>query len=310
MSAAAPPFDLLSRDEIGALLEELRDAREQEHAERRLPGIGDGAHEPGPTRALRRGFDRFAVAYTRLLASRFQRRLALACTEVEELRAAELAELLLPRERLVSFRFARDGRGFVWIPRALLAAWMRLAFGARTALRQDSLPDRAPTPIERRFLRSVAAELLGELGAALGVELVAGAVEDASALRDARAARLIVATFDPSGFEEIGRVRVALSREILGDTDVSDPGEADVRDTIERAVLDAEVVVTAGAGRVLVPLSRIATLAVGDTIPIDASADDLVTVTVDGAPKFRAQRGRIGTRLAVQVVERLAGSEE
>lgn len=308
MSEAAPSFDLLSRDEIGALLDELRRARE--HEARRLPGFGDGANDPGPVRTLRRNLERVGADHSRRLASRFQRRLALALAEVEELRAAELAELLLPNERIVVFRFGREGRGWAWIPRALLTAWMRLAFGARSGLRPEALPDRAPTPIERRFLRSTAAELLADLGAAFAVETAIESVEDASALRDARAVRLLVASFDVSGLEEIGRIRLALSRDVLGESRAQARDETTAGGALEQAVLDAEVRVTATAGCSLVPLSRIAALAVGDVLDLKGDAGDVVTVAVDGTPKFRAQRGRVATRLALQVVERLSGAEE
>jgi flagellar motor switch protein FliM len=79
---------------------------------------------------------------------------------------------------------------------------------------------------------------------------------------------------------------------------------------LKQVVLDAEVAVTASAGTAIVPLSRIATLTVGDTLAIDAVHDSLVTVTIDGAPKFRAQRGQLGSWLAIQVVERVAAVEE
>jgi flagellar motor switch protein FliM len=310
MSEVAPSFDLLSRDEIGALLDELRHAREQEQESRRLPGLGVGVDDPGPMRELRRGLERFAVDHSRLLASRFQRRLALELTDVEEQRATELAELLLAHERVAVFRIGHEGRGYVWIPRALLTAWWRLAFGARRALRPEVLPDRALTPIERRFLRSAAGEVVTAIGAALGVDVSLESIDDASALRDARAVRLLVAAFDVSGLEEIGRIRVALSRDLLDEGAARTRAESNDGDAVEQAVLDAEVLVTAVAGHGQMPLSRLAALAVGDLLAVEDGANDLLTLTVDGAPKFRAQRGRVGTRLALQVVERLTGTED
>jgi flagellar motor switch protein FliM len=312
MSEAAPALELLSREEIGALVEEMRRAREQEHEARRLPGLGDDASAPGPGRALRRGLERFAVAVSRALASRFQRRLELRLLEIDDLRAGDLADLLLPHDRVVPFDDAAGARGFLLVARPLALAWMRLCFGATTGLRVEPLPDRAPTPIELRFLRRTAAELLAELGQAIGGPLAMGAVEDATALRDQRAARLAVATFELGGLEEIGRIRLALPREARIETPVGARAvEAGAEGgALERAVLDAEVDVTVSAGATLVPLARIAHLAVGETFAIESARDGLVTVAVDGTPKFHAQRGQLGSRLAVQVVERIESAEE
>lgn len=310
MSEAVASFEFLSREEIGALVDELRRAREHESETRRLPGLGDAATDAGPGRTLRRGLERFAVAQSRALASRFQCRLELRLLEVEELRAGELAELLLPHDRLIGFETASGARGFLAIGRSLFFAWMRVAFGALPGSRGDSLPDRPPTPIELRFLRSTGAELVAELAAALDASLTPSGVEDASALRDQRATRLSVAVLEVSGFDEVGRIRIALPREILADPGLPVRGEIDAGSAIEEAVLDADVTVTAGAGVAIVPLSRIAALAVGDTLTIEAAQDGLVTVTIDGTSKFRAQRGQLGSRLAIQVVERLAAAEE
>lgn len=311
MSDAAPALEFLSREEIGALVDELRRARDQEHETRRLPGLGDDTSTPGPGRTLRRGLERFAAAQSRALASRFQRRLELRLLEVEDQRAGELADLLLPHDRVIPFDDAAGARGFLLVSRSLLLAWMRLSFGATTGLRVDPLPERPPTPIELRFLRRTGAELIGELASALHASFTLRAVEDASALRDQRAARLAVATFELAGFEEIGRIRLALPREVMAETGVTAlRGDADEGSAIERAVLDAEVSVTIGAGATFVPLARIAHLAVGETFAIETPRDGLVTVAVDGTPKFHAQRGQLGTRLAIQIVERIEAAEE
>jgi flagellar motor switch protein FliM len=310
MSEAVTSLELLSREEIGALVDELRRAREQEHETRRLPGLGDVTSDAGPGRTLRRGLERFAAAQSRALASRFQCRLELRLLEVEELRAGELADLLLAHDRLLGFSTPSGGKGFVAIGRPLFFAWMRLAFGALSGLRAEPLPDRPPTPIELRFLRSTGAEMLTELAAALGTGLTPGSAEDASALRDQRATRLIVGVFELSGLDEIGRIRIALPREILGDPALPMRNAGESGSLLKQVVLDAEVAVTASAGTAIVPLARIATLSVGDTLAIDTVRDGLVTVTIDGTPKFRAQRGQLGSWLAIQVIERVAAVEE
>ncbi|RIL04902.1 MAG: hypothetical protein DCC71_12345 [Proteobacteria bacterium] len=313
MSEAAPALELLSREEIDALVEELSRARRDEGEARRLPGLA-GADEGGARgagRALRRALQQFARAQSRALASRFQRPIELRLLGVEELRAGDLAELLLPHDRIVVFGVG-ESRGFAWIGRPLFFAWMRLALGARRELRAEPLPDRAPTPIELRFVRRIGAELLDHLGAALegAAPLVLDAIEDAAALRERRAARLAVASFDVDGFEEIGRLRIALPRALAVDAAPAARLARDDHAALARAVLDAPVVLSIEIGGAELPLLRIARLEVGALIPIDAPGDGLALVHVDGAPKFRARRGQLGPRLAIQIEERLAAEEE
>jgi len=308
MSEAAPALELLSREEIGALLDELRRARDEEHEARRLPGLGVDA--AGSGRALRRGLERFAVAHSRALASRFQRRLELRLLEVEEMRAGDLADLLLPHDRVIPFEDASGSRGFLLVARPLLLAWMRLSFGAAAGLRVEPLPERPPTPIELRFLRRVGGELIAELATALDAGFAALGVEDASALRDQRATRLAVAALELAGLEEIARIRVALPREALTESGVAARAPAADGSALERAVLDAEVTVTVTVGSTLLPLARVAHLAVGETFSIESPRDGHVTVIVDGTPKLRAQRGQLGSRLAIQIVERIESVEE
>jgi flagellar motor switch protein FliM len=312
MSEAPVVAELLSREEIDALVEELSLARRQESETRRLPGFAlpDGAEASGTGRALRRSLQRFAAAQTRSLASCFQRPLEVRLLAVDEIRAGELAEILLPHERLVVFG-GSGGRGFVWIGRPLLFAWMRLAFGATRELRVDPLPDRPPTPIELRFLRRVANELLSHLAASLspGGAFEVQAIEDAATLHDLRSARLLVASFDVDGLEEIGRLRIALPRDLSG-AGATTPADAGDDSALERAVLDASVSVTVEIGGVEMPLLAVANLAVGAVIPIEAPSDGHAVVRMDGTPKFLAQRGQLGSRLAVQVQERIAVQED
>jgi flagellar motor switch protein FliM len=50
-------------------------------------------------------------------------------------------------------------------------------------------------------------------------------------------------------------------------------------------------------------------LQAGSVVPIDAASDGSLLVRVAGRPKFRAIRGALGQRLAVQLTERIAGGE-
>jgi flagellar motor switch protein FliM len=53
------------------------------------------------------------------------------------------------------------------------------------------------------------------------------------------------------------------------------------------------------------PLRRLASLQVGDLLPLEAADGEGLVVRVENEPKFRAERGSVGKRLAVQLLERL-----
>lgn len=314
MTTVSPHAEVLSREEISALVDELARARREEAEAQRLPGMaGSAASSPRAGRALRRTCERFAADETRALASRFQRQIEVRLLSIDELRMVELVEHLLPHERMVSFGSEESGEsGLLLVARPLLFAWMRLAFGARSELQADALPDRPPTPIETRFLRRVAGDLVERFGRAFvpPLSFALHGLLDPSAVSEERAARLLVASFDVSGLEELGRLRIVLPRDRDPLHTPSSTDDEHGPAVLEQAVLDARVRVAAVLGSVELPLARVAQIAVGDVIEVDAGEDGLIGTSVAGVVKYRAVRGQVGSRLAVQIVAPVAGEEE
>ncbi|MEB2344452.1 MAG: FliM/FliN family flagellar motor switch protein [Deltaproteobacteria bacterium] len=316
MSEPDAAWRLLSPDEIEAIVDELAGARRDAERLRRPAGLDpESGGRADRLAGLRRGLERFARDQARALASRFQRRIDLSLLALDEARPADLAAAMLPSDRVLVFAATPGGEpGFLLLSRPLLFAWMRLAFGAREpgAL---SPPERPYTQIELRFLRRIGAELVERLAPAAGLggmPEIRG-LEGVAALRDARTPRLVLASFELAGFEEIGRLRLALPRGVLGDTPAAGARREAGRETsgaLTRSLLDAPLWVAVAAGTAQVTVAQLAALRVGDVLPVAARRDGGVVVAVEGVPRFRGMRGAMDGRLAVQIIDRLDAGEE
>src|SRR5690606_15283510 len=146
----------------------------------------------------------------------------------------------------------------------------------------------------------------------------------AAALHEARASRLVLASFELTGFEEIGRLRLALPRALLGSEAPaagarSEP-DVEARRALACGVLDTPVRVSVAAGTerirsarvgiARISLARMAALKVGDGLPVTARRDGAVVVGVEGVARFCGVRGAQNGRVAVQIVDRLEAGEE
>lgn len=317
MSEPDTSWRLLSPDEIAAIVDELAGARREAERLRRPAGLDAEPGGGGERLArLRRALERFGREQARALASRLQRRIDVELLALDEARADELAAAMLPSDRVLVFApGAGAERGFVLVSRPLLFAWMRLAFGAREPGTLPT-PERPYSQIELRFLRRIGAELVERLASATGF---AGTpeihgLEGAAALHEARASRLVLASFELTGFEEIGRLRLALPRALLGSEAPaagarSEP-DVEARRALACGVLDTPVRVSAAAGTARISLARLAALKVGDVLPVTARRDGAVVVGVEGVARFCGVRGAQDGRLAVQIVDRLDAGEE
>lgn len=314
MTATDGAWQLLSPEEVEAIVAEVAGARRDADRLRRPPGLdGDEGGRGDRLAAARRGLERFARDQARALASRFQRRMEISLLAIDEVRAGELAALMLPDDRAVTFALTAGGEpGHLLLSRPLFFAWMRLSFGAR---QRGTLPapERPYTQIEVRFLRRIAGELLERLAAALGTggtPEVLG-VEEAGRVQAPRPARLLLANLDLSGFEEIGRLRVALPRSVLAEgAVVRFAGGAAAQEGLARQVLDSPVRFAVEAGEAELSIARLAALRVGDVLPVHARRDGGVLGRVEGVARFHGARGSVDGRLAMRIEGRLGAGEE
>lgn len=316
MSDNDATWRLLSPDEIAAIVDELASARREAERQRRPAGIDPEGGRGDRLAALRRNLERFGRDQARALASRFQRRIEVELLSLDEARADDLAAAMLPSDRVLVFAPAPNGeRGFVLVSRPLLFAWMRLAFGAREPGGLE-VPERPYTPIELRFLRRIGAELVERLASAVGFSgspEIHG-LEGIAALEAARSSRLLLANFELVGFEEIGRLRLALPRALLGieapPAGVRREPDVAARRAIEQSLLDTPLRVSAAAGTAQITVAQLAALEVGDVLPVSARRDGAVVIGIEGVARFRGVRGAVDGRLAVQIVDRLDAGEE
>jgi flagellar motor switch/type III secretory pathway protein FliN len=136
-------------------------------------------------------------------------------------------------------------------------------------------------------------------------------LESASLLRErAGEEELLLATLDVRGLGDICRLRLGLPASAFGERREA-PLAAATGDppAVERAVHEMPIELRVELGSVALSLSQLAELEAGSVVPIDAAPDGTLLVRVEGQPKFRAIRGALGQRLAVQLTERIAGGE-
>ena len=79
---------------------------------------------------------------------------------------------------------------------------------------------------------------------------------------------------------------------------------------IEESFAMSDMRLDAVLARTKVPLATVATLVVGQTIPLDIGALDLIAVECEDRPLFRARMGRSGENYVVRIEERIDPAEE
>ena len=95
-----------------------------------------------------------------------------------------------------------------------------------------------------------------------------------------------------------GAVSLALPLSVLDDS----PAVADPKDTgMADAMIDVEVDVIAELGKVRLPLSRIAGLAVGDIVQLSLPLDERARVSAGGAVLFRGKPKSAGASIGIEI---------
>lgn len=102
-----------------------------------------------------------------------------------------------------------------------------------------------------------------------------------------------------------GRITLALASEAVAarlthPEPTATEGDARIANVLGEVELDLVIEL----GRLRVPLARLASLSVGDTLRLDVPVDGAVTVRVTGTPLFSAQPTTVGRQIAVRIVER------
>ncbi|PLS16684.1 flagellar motor switch protein FliM [Bacillus sp. M6-12] len=81
-------------------------------------------------------------------------------------------------------------------------------------------------------------------------------------------------------------------------------------ETLEKRIKDAEIPVIAGLGDTSISIQDFLQLDVGDVIELNRQIESPLTIRVGDVPKFTGQPGKVGKKLAIQILETLKGGEE
>ncbi|MDJ0789986.1 MAG: FliM/FliN family flagellar motor switch protein [Myxococcota bacterium] len=302
--AEAEARNLLSKEELAALLDELR----ADSPARAAFGESTAARFVPLARIL----GEFAEDQSRALSTLHQRAILLSLIDVEEVTMREFGAILLPTDRVLELWMEPgDHRLLLLMGRSFVYGWLALAFGAKPDSPMMAVPERPYTRIEERFLRRAAGDLVQQLQTTWSfrsqVTIRPGdLLEPASFM--AGTERWGMASFDVTGLSDLCRLRLLVPQALYGSDsadEASGEERAEVASALQRAVLDMQVRIRAEAGFAQVPLRQVAELQVGDVIPLEPSDVRGLVVRVEDEAKYVGERGTVGGRLAVQLIDSL-----
>ncbi|MCP5055613.1 MAG: hypothetical protein GY937_02690 [bacterium] len=299
--------ELLSREELAALLDELRAGAGTANA---FPESSSGRLVP-----LTRLLGEFADSQSRALSTLHQRSIVLGILDVAEVSMREFAATLLPVDRVIQLRLEPGGHCiYMLIGRSFLFAWLALAFGAKESTPVIPVPDRHFTRIEERFMRRAAVEVVRHLEAAWSfrspVEIKIVDLLDPEFLPQG-SSKWALASFEVDGLGDLCRLRVLVDHALYAadgeeaEEPVDQVERIGIAEGMRNEVLEMPVSVRVEAGHADVPLQQVAALQVGDVIPLERSDSQGLLVRVEEEPKYVAVRGAVGAQLAVQLVKSL-----
>lgn len=296
--------DLLSREELAALLQELKtdDARGAPFAESATARLSP----------LTRILGDFSEDQSRSLSTLHQRSIGLGLIDLQEVQLRDFVALLLPMDRVLELRLQPgDHRLYMLLGRSMVYSWLALAFGAKETAPMFPVPERPYSRIEERFLRRAGADLADQLQSTWSFKTpvqisVVDLLEAEAVPHDA--GKWAMASFDLTGIGDLCRFRLLVPQELYApaseETDRGPQREV-ITSALQGAVLEMPVRVHAEAGFADVPLRRVAELKVGDLIRLTPSHPRGLVVRVEDEPKYVAERGSVGGRLAVQLIDGL-----
>ncbi len=320
MSEPQARTPILTREELDALLASLAEEAGDGAGEGRpfFPALAASSDQESVEAytALQRALEQFALEQTRHYSNIYQARIEFVVLGWQLSSLARVSETLLDSDRIALIDFQPSGaRGFVWLGRPLLFALLSLVFGAQPGAFRFPCPQRPYTGIERRIFRRSVEEMLAQLNACWAeisetrAEVVA--VQSASVLRErGEAEDLLLASLEVRGLGDICRLRLGLPAAAFRALHQAQPSLAPGDPpAVECAVKEMPIELRVEVGSVELSLSQLADLQAGSVVPIEAAADGSLLVRVEGRPKFRGIRGTLGSRVAVQLTERIPVGE-
>ncbi len=296
--------DLLSREELAALLQELKT-----EGPRGAPFAESATARLSP---LTRVLGEFSEDQSRSLSTLHQRSIGLGLIDIQEVQLRDFVALMLPTDRVLELRLdPGDHVLYLLIGRSMVYSWLALAFGAKETAPIFPVPERAYTRIEERFLRRAGGDLAEQLQTTWSFKTpvqirVMDLLEPESVKPDPR--KWAMASFDLTGIGDLCRFRLLVPQDLYAPASEEDgqgPRREVISSALQGAVLEMAVRVHAEVGFADVPLRRVAELQVGDLIRLTPSHPRGLVVRVEDEPKYVAERGSVGGRMAVQLTDGL-----
>ncbi len=300
--------DILSREELDALLEEMPGLL----AERAAAAESQGSRESDLE--LERANALFGFEYGRALSNRHERAIQFVLIGQREMEMAELAELMLPTDLAGLFEIQPKGlSGSLLLSRPFFFEMLCTLFGASANLKPVRPPIREYTRIERRFYMRIVKEMLARLEeqwqALAPVTLAFSGMQGRAVIAEGEIRSALVATFDVRGFSEPCRVRLAVPSEVFRKPGKTPSRAAKGSPQPGISLLEVPIRLRAQVGTVVLTLAEAGRLEVGQTIPLDVPTDGSLTVRIGEREKFRGIAGTRGSKRAVQLQERIEAME-
>jgi flagellar motor switch protein FliM len=300
--------DILSREELDALLEEMPGLLAERAA------AADAQDSLESVLELERANELFGFEYGRALSNRHERSIQFVLIGQREIELAELAELMLPTDLAGVFQIQpKDLHGSILLSRPFFFEMLCILFGAGSNLKPIRPPTREYTRIERRFYVRIVKEMLARLEeqwqVLAPVKLSFSGLQGRAVIAESEARSTIVATFEVRGLSEPCRVRLAVPSEAFRKAGKAPPRAAKNGPQPGVSLLDVPIRLRAQIGTVVLTLAEAGRLAVGQSIPLEIPADGSLTVRIGEREKFRAIAGTRGPKRAVQLQERIEAVE-
>jgi len=297
----------VSREELGALLTSAR--AELSEGQNSLRSVG--SIETGPNE-LTELAKRYGLEQGRSLSTLHQTAIRFKYSHREEISLRQFASAMLATDRIARVNLGiGDEDVYFLLNRPLVFGWMMLAFGARSGPNSEEIPSRPYTRIEERFIER-AAENVSEIFAkafsddrTLRAEI--RAIEDPVALYNRSKQPFRVISLDAEGFGESGILRIALPLSLMDEAHA----ETSIRnlpaslDGLAGQIYETPVEIHVELGFGEIALRDLARLSVGDELRLERSSVDGLVINVEESPKFRAEPGKIGKRLAVRITDEI-----
>lgn len=264
------------------------------------------------SRVLELAFETFARQWGTQLTANVRARSQVTFRAVTMLSYDEYAAALPAQTTMVLCALgAESDKAVIQFPATAALTWLGHMLGGTGA---PGEPERTLTPIELALLRTLLDDLLDDLRYSLGRLLPAGiAVETVhhnSQFAQAAATNelMIAASFTVECGEHEAPATLAVPAEVLlAGLGEANPvvASADARDALARGLELTPVSFAVRLPEVAVRPGDILDLAVGDLIPLAASANAPFQIAVGGRPLGHAIVGRSGARLACTVTDTL-----